>query len=122
MRRAGYIFFMQIKKLKGELLYKDVFAVAPLKKQQMCAGADPEASRSGGPAALKALSSMEASRWEEGRADGPGCAGTEESGYEGRGPYCAGISRRGEELCSVCCTEGRGRCCREEVVCRRAPV
>lgn len=61
MRGAGYIFFMQIKKLKGELLYKDVFAVAPLKKQQMCAGADPEASRSGGPAALKALSSMEPS-------------------------------------------------------------
>ncbi len=46
VKAAGYILYMQIKKLKEELVYKDVFAVAPLKKQQMCAGADPEASHS----------------------------------------------------------------------------
>lgn len=73
---------MQIKKLKGELLYKDVLAVAPLKKQQMCVGADPEASQSRGPAALEALSSMELSLQGGGEQMG---RDMQESGYEGRG-------------------------------------
>lgn len=105
MQAAGYMFYMQMKELEEEPLHKDVFAVAPLKKQQMCTGADPEAShsRAVGQQQRKPCHPWSKAHSEEWRADGQGCEGMEKSECVGRGRAVRGFEDKEKDfvVCAV---------------------
>lgn len=106
---------MQIK--KQELVYKVVFA--PLKKQQMCAGSDPEASHTRGLGQQhREPCHPQSSEWG---ADGPECAGTEKTEYVGRGHAVQGFPDKEEDFVVLRCGPGsRGRCCRDQATRQQA--
>lgn len=87
VKAVGHISYMQIRRRGGggELVHKDAFA--PLKKQQMCNDAEPEAScsRAVGQQHSKPCHPWSEACGERRRADGQGRVGMERREYAGRG-------------------------------------